>query len=463
MRSRLDPRLQQRLVWAGALCLLGLQVALFHSVRADDAYITYRYGQNLASGLGLVFNAGQRVQGSTSPGHMLLSALIYALFGPARTPGVMAAIGCMAWNAQALALYLLLEKALGFASAGLIALTLALGVTGAAAWVPLETNLVAAFVLFSFVLAREQRWLLAAASCGAAVLMRPDACLAAAVLLAVGCRQLRVRVLAPVAVFLGIVLPWLVFASFYYGSPVPQTAITKFQRVGLLEYFIHELSYPGVRLLWLGPGIPLTLLALALAAVGAVRLVRYRQGLSPFLAYGALHAAAYLVLRPFTAHSWHLYPWTLVFCVCALAAVAPRAQAGAHPAVYWVQAAALVLLLSMTGVRFAAESKTLARGYWTGQRDAVYQRIAADLRARAKPGEWFASVEVGTLAYFSALPAYDLGGLVTRLDADPMSDHPVRFIVLDKAYLAMAPSAAPVFSASEGDFSAYVYEMRLRE
>jgi hypothetical protein len=461
MRSRLAPRLEQRLVWAGALCLLGLQVALFHSVRADDAYITYRYGQNLASGLGLVFNAGQRVQGSTSPGHMLLSALIYALFGLARTPGVMAAIGCMAWNAQVVALYLLLEKALGFASAALIALTLALGVTGAAAWVPLETNLVAAFVLFSFVLVREQRWLLAAVSCGAAVLMRPDAWLAAAVLLPVGCWRLRMRVLGPVAVFLGIVLPWPLFATFYYGSPVPQTAITKFQRVGLVEYFIHELSYPGVRLLWQGPAVSLTLLALA--AVGAVRLVRYRQGLTPLLVYGALHGAAYLVLRPFTEHSWHLYPWTLVFCVCALAGVAPRAPAGLYPVVYWVQAAALVLVLSMTGVRFAAESQTLARGYWTGQRDVVYQRIAMYLRAHAKPGEWFASVEVGTLGYFSGLPAYDLGGLVTRLDADPMSDHPVRFIVLDKAYLAMAPSAPPVFSAREGDFSAYVYEMRLRE
>jgi hypothetical protein len=32
----------------------------------DDAYISYRYAQNLASGLGLVFNAGERVEGFTN-------------------------------------------------------------------------------------------------------------------------------------------------------------------------------------------------------------------------------------------------------------------------------------------------------------------------------------------------------------------------------------------------------------
>src|SRR5262245_59574137 len=44
-----------------ALSVCAVHVTTFHGVRADDAYITYRYGQNLASGRGLVFNPGQRV------------------------------------------------------------------------------------------------------------------------------------------------------------------------------------------------------------------------------------------------------------------------------------------------------------------------------------------------------------------------------------------------------------------
>jgi hypothetical protein len=56
--------------------LLALQITGFHGLRYDDAFITYRYGQNLATGNGLVFNLGERVMGSTSASFpMLLTTL----------------------------------------------------------------------------------------------------------------------------------------------------------------------------------------------------------------------------------------------------------------------------------------------------------------------------------------------------------------------------------------------------
>jgi arabinofuranosyltransferase len=459
--ARFDRWLPAWLLWVAAFALLSLQLVAFSHVRSDDAYITYRYGQNLATGFGLVFNPGQRVQGSTSPGQMLLAALVYKLFGLARTPTAMAAIGCVAWSAQVVAVYRLLAKPLGRLAAAALALGVALGVAGAAAWVPLETNWVAAFVLFGCVFAQQQRWSSAAFSCGLAVLIRPDACLAALVLGASCAWQQRTRAWRPACVFLAIVLPWQLFAHWYYGSALPQSAITKFQRVGFADYLLHELDYPSIRWLWPGADVSRQLVALALAASGAWRLMRRREALMALVIYGVLHAAAYLVLRPFTEHAWHLYPWTLVFCICAWAALAPDSENQARPALRVAKLIALLLVLSFSVVHFVGDCRTLARGYWTGQRDLVYQRIAAYLHDHARPGEWFASVEVGTLAYYSGLPAYDLGGLVTRQD-DPMRDHPVRFIVLDKAYLAMAPTLPPVFSAQQGNFVAYVYELPQR-
>lgn len=41
----------------------------------DDSFITYRYGRNLASGLGVVFNPGERVEGYTDFSWVILSAL----------------------------------------------------------------------------------------------------------------------------------------------------------------------------------------------------------------------------------------------------------------------------------------------------------------------------------------------------------------------------------------------------
>jgi hypothetical protein len=451
-------RLRPRVLWAAALCLMIVQLLAFHGMRGDDAYITYRYGQNLASGLGLVFNPGQRVQGSTSPGHMLLSALVYRLFGLQRTPDVMAAIGCIAWCAQSVAVYGLLLAALGWFSAALIALAVGLGVAGASAFVPLETHLVAALVLFACAAAQRRRWYAAAVSCGFAVLMRPDALLPAGVLGLWCCRELRGRALGPLAVSSAVVLPWPVFATLYYGSPLPQTAIQKFQRTGFLEYFVHELAYPGRHMFWPAPQLWVTLLGLVMFGIGAAHLLRRDARLAPFVLYGVLHAAAYLVLRPFTLHTWHLYPWTLVFCVCVLSSVAPRfAPDSEAPAVLrYVQLLALVALVGTAAVSFGRECQTLDSGYWSGQRDVVYRRVAAYLRAHAAPDAWFASVEVGTIAYFSGRSGYDLGGLVTKGD-DAIGTHAIRYIVVDKNYLTHAPPTPPVFSAQQGEFMAKVY------
>jgi hypothetical protein len=53
----------------------------WHAWGTDDAYITYRYSQNLAEGNGLVFNQGERVEGYSSLLHVVLLAPIYLLTG----------------------------------------------------------------------------------------------------------------------------------------------------------------------------------------------------------------------------------------------------------------------------------------------------------------------------------------------------------------------------------------------
>jgi Gpi18-like mannosyltransferase len=52
---------------------------LWTGFTADDAFITFRYAENLAAGLGFVYNEGQQVLGSSTPLFtLLLSALIAA-------------------------------------------------------------------------------------------------------------------------------------------------------------------------------------------------------------------------------------------------------------------------------------------------------------------------------------------------------------------------------------------------
>ncbi|MES2819192.1 MAG: hypothetical protein V4812_09450 [Pseudomonadota bacterium] len=78
--------------WIGRLLLvLSLSLFLFESwapvEQMDDAFISYRYAQNLLDGHGLVFNPGERVEGYTNLSWTLLAAGGMALGLPAPLAG----------------------------------------------------------------------------------------------------------------------------------------------------------------------------------------------------------------------------------------------------------------------------------------------------------------------------------------------------------------------------------------
>lgn len=448
--------------WAliALVAVLVWQILAFHAVRHDDPFITYRYGQNLARGAGLTFNPAERFLGATSPGHMLIAAATYALVGLDATPSWMSALGCVGWTLQALATYFLVVPTLGASAAGVVAAAIALGAASSYAWVPFETNLLAAFALGALALARRGHWRAVALLTGGAALMRPDALILATLLCGVCALQAPRRALSYVLLLAAVVLPWVVFASFYYGSPIPHSAVEKFQRTPASVYLPHELAlfartsipyWPAERswlwalLVWLG------------LLLGAVWLARRERFLAVVLGYACLHWAAYLVLRPFVGHEWHLYPANVIGTILVLTVLAQLARVAERRALRWLGAVTLAGLVLAGVARSWQASRSYDDAYWTGGRDRAYRRVAAFLASHAAPGDEFASVEVGTLAYYADLPAYDLGGLVTDLRRTNMVDRPVRWLVLDRQYMRSRPKWEPVFSASSRGFEAFVF------
>lgn len=457
------------------LFALLLQIVGFADLRHDDAFITFRYGQNLASGHGLVFNPGERIMGSTSPGEALISALVYSFAGLEHTPTVMAAIGCAAWTAQAIALWLLLRPSLGPIYAGSISACVIAGASSAWAWVALETNLAVALTLFALLLAERSRWTLVAALCGCAALVRPDSLLLTALL---GLRAMlegrgspvraQVRALArPAAVLIAIVLPWILFALAWFGDPLPRSLRAKLQRSALGDYASHMLDSASSSLLGTAQGVS-GLACIALAVFGAAVLIRKRRALSWLVAYGALHFAAYAVLRSVAGHDWHLYPGVLIAAVLSVTAVLTVVEriasklAGPSPArqASWARTALLIAGIGLTTAyaqRTASAALMHDRARWNGARDSVYRSLGEHMRAHSRPGELFASVEVGTLAYYTQLPAFDIGMLVTNRKQRPASH--IRWVVLDDAFLGLAPPFPAVGDASTPQFRAHLFEV----
>ncbi len=71
--SRRRKELPSWLIIVPGLIVIGA-MAVVVATQWDDAYITYRYAENLAKGHGPVFNAGERVEGYSNPLWMLLLA-----------------------------------------------------------------------------------------------------------------------------------------------------------------------------------------------------------------------------------------------------------------------------------------------------------------------------------------------------------------------------------------------------
>jgi arabinofuranosyltransferase len=440
---------------------LSLHVAGFHDLRHDDAFISFRYGDNLATGRGLVFNSGERLMGSTAPAHVLLAAGLRRVVGHERLPTAMSILGCVAWTAQAVAVVVLLRGALGLLGAMVIGLLVASGAAGSAQWVALETNLVVATALWALVLAQASRWIATACVCAVAVLLRPDAILLALLLGAECWRRQRTAAWRPAAVFLALCLPWLLFATAYFGSPIPQSLAHKLHWVRLGSYLRHVWSHPVMTLLPVKPWETLPIAAIwLLAAAGTVALVRRDRRLWPLPAWAGIHLVAYLWLRPLTSFAWHLYAPTLVFTVLAASALAypgTRARRGV------VRLALLAGLVVVAGAH-ARATLGFARGhghaFWNGARNAVYREVAGFLRRHGTPGDVVWSVEVGTIAYYSDLPVFDRGGLVTRRPFTEPRYPAVRWMVVAEPFRRFEPRPDPTAVFRRDGFATSVFDLR---
>jgi len=276
-RVAIDRRysLAARIVLA-ALLALGLARAAVLAWLCDDAFISIRYAENLASGLGLVYNAGEYVEGySNLSWTLLLAASARVGASPVATAQYLG-IACYA----ALALVLALWSRRRAADTGRPFLPLAAGLALVSddfqVWATggLETMLFVYLAIQALLLTRlpspsRSRSLLAGAILGLLVLTRPDGLLFAAA----GCASFWIpldrhpprerlahalAVAAPVAVVLAILVP---VKLAYYGEILP----TAFYSKSVLRPYLSQ----GAIYVWLYLAknwfLPLALLGLVIA------------------------------------------------------------------------------------------------------------------------------------------------------------------------------------------------------
>lgn len=430
----------------------------------DDAYISFRYARNLATGLGFVYNAGQPVLGTSTPLYTLLLAAA-SRWTPIDIPHLAVILSAVADGVGVFLLYRLARR-LGLSTAlcMLCALTWAfypLSIKYAVGG--METSLVSLLILAAYAAWLSGSDASAMTLVAAAVLVRPDS-IAVAFTLLVGIVLVR-RSLPwrPAAVFVALLTPWLIFATVRFGSPLPQSVQAKSHGIYIVAPWESALQV-GYHLGGLILGSPVGLSAKGLAvyvpegqgrlligvaltlfviwAVGAVRAMRFDRRWVALFAFPVVFALTYAVigLQGRLIAEWYLVPLTPFWLLGLFAAFAPLSFRGeprwrVGPAVAFGAVIAAAQVAGLNWGRTPGRPATLPLAVWT-EREAQYRQAADFLRTRLRVGDVVAASEIGTIGYYCECRILDPVGLVSpeavRYYPLPRRQHVINYAVPPK-------------------------------
>lgn len=435
------------------LAALGLAMvfAAFTDHVWEDYYITYRASRNLAEGNGLVFNVGDRLHTFTSPLGVLLPAAAFALTGNTSDEVALwiframcaAALGGAAALIVAIGQRLRQAKiAIAFTVAALAldAKSLDFTING------METAWMLLFLAYAFwahLQKGPRAWLHLGTAWAGLMWTRPDSFIYVG-LIAAGFwlfndeaasgttrRTMIGRFLCAGALTTALYAPWLIWATWYYGTPVPHTIAAKGSIGGehTLEGFLStvvQLPY----LAWTGRAtlegtflpsyhvmggwpIPLVwgarVLAIVCAVLWLVPGMRREVRVASFAFFGA---HVYLSYFPYFPFPWYL-PSTTFLAILCLGGVAAQLTEKVRGAGMWgVPCAALVLTGASTWLTWEVARQVRAQ-----QRiveDGTRRAIGEWLKAEAAAGDTVFMEPLGYIGFFSRLKTFDYPGMSSR-------------------------------------------------
>lgn len=363
----------------------------------DDAYITFRYAENVVAGHGMVFNAGEPVLGTTTP---LFAAVLAALkMAGLAVPTSARWLGLLSMAGVVLLLQTLAQRSVSLPVAAALGLCVALHPDAAyMATSGMETAPSLALVLGGLLLALQGRWLLAGGVGGAALLMRPDGVLVVALAVGLVLLRDRKRLWQPLLTAGLVVLPWVLYASATYGSPLPHSIKAK--------QLIHEtgvMEVLGGHLGFLTQNPPLTVLfGLGVVGVGFA-LARRSELLFVALWMGA-YTGSLAVSGIAPQFAWYATPLTVTGVLLAaygtdqaIALLLQRIRPDGAPP--WLRPAAAAAVLLLTAAVGLADDNWRSFRTDLENREAAYLEIGAWIAERAQPGDVVFVGEVGVLGY----------------------------------------------------------------
>ncbi|MBU8933359.1 MAG: hypothetical protein KOO62_05065 [candidate division Zixibacteria bacterium] len=412
---------------------------VFHSLTRftfDDAFITFRYAANLVAGNGFVFNLGERVLGTTTP----LFTLILAAFGSIGLPipGVALVVSLLASGLTAIVLYRFAD-AVGFARFAFVPVVIY-------AFFPrllptdtggMETALFTLLVTAAFYLNHQQKPIHAITMAALATLVRPEGLMIIGLLMIyILFKQPRQIIHAMLATVL-ILLPWVIFATVYFGSPIPNSIGAK-----LALYSRVWASSAGGNLIFvMGWHNPFGWIMTTLTVVGGWWLIRkfrfgYLELVWMIATIVALTFSSTLVFRWYIAP---IYPIYILFASASILVLANRwtwLKSESSALRYSLGAGLIVLLVAAnypTVKNYRLEWDVLS---------VIHNGVVEYIQANAEEDDVVATEDLGHVGYYLNQPILDRAGLVTPVTAEYNRRGDYMGLIIDSQpeWLVISPS-----------------------
>ncbi len=401
----------------------------------DDAFITYRYAANLAEGYGFVFNQGERVLGTTTPLYTLLLSF-FALLG-FDVVQVSLVIGALAGAGSVCLVYLYTQHIGGTRlTAGFVAVLLAVALPVTMdVGNGMEVHLFVLLVLCALVLASSGRPNYAMTAASLSALTRPEGAIAIVlILILIGFRQ-RSALKSSIGITAATIAPWVVAASLYFGSPIPNSVQAKsgnaFSLVAalpegqagrrLLDHFNQNLLGKTWDFLAAGNGDSvwtlMWILPLVFVALAAMRLARCDIRSIPLIGFPAGYTAFHFLSSALgvPTQDWYMSPLNPFLLSLSMTGV----QIAAHYLfrVHWPSLSSVGFVLILTGqvatLDFGNSDVLKITTKTNVERERLYKQVAVDLEPEVDSSTVIAAPEIGALGYHSSASVLDTIGLVS--------------------------------------------------
>lgn len=282
----------------------------------DDAAITYRYAENIASGHGFVYNLGERVLGTTTPLFTLLLALGIKL--GIRVHFLSASISLLSLAAAVFLLYRKSKLPRQYFIFFLLNAQIMIGATCG-----MECGLYFSAILITIILWQGKHCFWAGLAGGLTLLIRPDGILVMAALLSASFwadgKQVTWKPFSLLLLGFSIVaVPWLVFSWRYFGGILPMSFYAKVQG-GLNPGILWSLVYKS---LYLVPFFILGFYSVVKKAKQDCYEIRFYLAV-----WFVLYALAFILMNLTERMVWYVFPLEMTYVLFSLDGVQMTVQA----------------------------------------------------------------------------------------------------------------------------------------